>query len=140
MQSFGGLYQDRVRFVDATPPAESTNAPTEPGYVLPGMVAGDPSTFVAHGVSTDYLGSYPGGARASQIEPDLTGPQLVSPAKTRDGYGLRGAGTPEQAQNGPDIGPVRRAWEDSFGHVPIMLLVVAAGAWFLTQHKGSVLA
>lgn len=139
-----GRYQDSRDVVDQTPPATAPDGTIAPEHGVAATIAGAPSRFMAHGVSTDTMGSYPGGARASQIVPDLTGPQLVSPAHAADGFGMRKAGTPELAWYQPRQGPII----DSHGiihlgigpGIPLALVAVIAGALYLTRHKGSVIA
>jgi hypothetical protein len=139
-----GLYQDTRDVLDQTAPPTAPDGVIIPEFGNAATIAGKPSSFTAHGASTDYLGSYPGGARASQIEPDLTGPQLVSPARSADGYGMLGAGTPEPAINAPKQGAIL----DSRGYVhlgigpavPLALVAIIAGALYLTRHKGSITA
>ena len=139
-----GLYQDQPRSVDATPPPQASDGAYEPEYGIPATIAGDTSTFIAHGVSVDDLGSFPGGARASQIQPDLTGPQIVNPARSRDGYTLQGPGTPEPAINAPRQGAIL----DSRGiihlgigpGIPLALVAIIAGYLYLSRHKGPVVA
>ena len=125
---------------DATPPPTASDAAYVPEAELYGTIADHPSGFTAHGVSVNDLGAYPGGARASQIVPDLTGPQLVSPARAGDGYGLRGAGTPEPMQGQPPQGAILDKL-DQYGIVhlgigpgiPIVLLLLVGAAFVWTQ-------
>ena len=139
-----GLYQDSRDVLDQTAPPTAPDGVIIPETGVAATIAGKPSGIVAHGASINDLGSFPGGARASQIQPDLTGPQLVSPARSADGYGLRGPGTPEPAINAPRQGPIL----DSRGFVhlgvgpavPLALVAIIAGALYLTRHKGSVIA
>ena len=138
-----GLYQDSPRFVNATPPAEATNAAIQPEYQLEGTIAGKPSSFVAHGVGID-AGNLPEIERTSLIvNQDLIakGSAIVHPARSADGYGLMRPGTPEPAINAPRQGAIL----DSHGiihlgigpGVPLVLLLIIAGYWYLSRHRGS---
>ena len=140
-----GLYQDQPVQFSPTPPPEAPDGAIErEGDIRTNEIAGTASTFVAHGVGIDSMGSYPGAGRASQIPTDLNGPQIVSPARTGDGYHLREAGTPEPALYAPKRGPIL----DSRGYVhlgigpavPIALLAIVAGALYLLKSKGPVTA
>ena len=124
-------------FVSATPPPTASDAAYTPEGPLRGTIAGDPATFVAHGVSVNDLGAFPGGARASQIRPDLTGPDITAHARAGDGYGLQGPGTPELAIGAPQQGPKL----DQLGYlrlgvgpaIPIVLIFGVLGVWLWTQ-------
>jgi hypothetical protein len=129
---------------DATPPPTASDASYAPGDQVEGTIAGQPSTFVAHGVNVNDLGSFPGGARASQITPDLTGPQIVNPARTGDGYRLLGAGTPELVQGQPKQGSILDKL-DAYGvmhlgvgpGIPLVLLVVIGAVFLWTRTSSS---
>ncbi len=91
---------------DATPPPTASDAPYTPLDGVQAEIAGEPTPFVAHGVSINDLGAYPGGARASNATPDLYGVDIVNPARAGDGYHLIGAGTPELMQGQPVMAPL----------------------------------
>lgn len=127
--------------VDATPPPTASDAAYVPyDEPLAGTIAGEPDWFTSHGVSVNDLGSFPGGARASQITPDLTNPQLVNRARARDMVPLIGPGTPEPAMGAPSQGAILDHLDD-FGvirlgigpAVPVLLLAIVAGYWLYSQ-------
>lgn len=92
---------------DATPPPTASDAAYVPDAApLEGTIAGNPSSLVAHGVSINDLGAFPGGAKASNATPDLYGVDIVNPARAADGFHLRGAGTPELMQGQPPMAPL----------------------------------
>ena len=133
MQTYGGPFQH----FDGTPPPTASDHPIEPEFGIPGTVARDPSTFVSHGIGGDTLGSYPGGGRSTLIPSMLAGPQIVSPARTSDGQGLQGPGTPEPALNGPQRGAAIEYGRIDLGWGPLipLALVVVLGGYYLLTHK-----
>jgi len=144
---------------DGTPPPTASDAPYVPEADLEGTIADAPSGFVAHGVSVNDLGAFPESeapaysraALTSQIASPLRTTSVVNPARSADGYGLLGAGTPELMQGQPVNGPVL-AYRDWAGRlpggvvrlgigpaVPMALLVVVAvvAVYVFTHRKGS---
>lgn len=147
-----GLYQDQRDVIDGTPPKTAPDGQVQPEYLPRGELAGAPSSFVAHGIGMDTIGGYPttspyGHDTSANVNSDNMfglGADIANPARSRDGYGLREAGTPEQAINAPRQGAIL----DSRGIVhlgigpgiPLAIFAIIAGYLYLTRHKGPVIA
>jgi hypothetical protein len=151
--TLAGLYQDQPDSINGTPPPTAPDGAITPEYQpVRGELAGAPSSFVAHGIGMDTIGNYPtsspyGPDASAEVNSDNLfglGADIASPARSRDGYGLRGAGTPEQAINAPKQGAIL----DSRGivhlgigpGVPLAMLAIVAGYLYLSRHKGPVIA
>ena len=143
-----GLYQDQPDVLDQTPPPTAPDGVIIPEYQpIRGEVAGNPSTFVAHGVGFDTIGNYPttyqGPDQSSQIfNNDLfgLGADIANPARSADGYGMQGPGTPELAINAPRQGAIldsRVIIHLGVGPgIPVALLAIIAGFLYLTRGRG----